>query len=77
MSVNSNTETSQELQMLSSVTINCQETKIVINPGSLLSELLSVSQMSQVSITVFSLVKIASVSKLSNFIENFQNCQKL
>ena len=32
-------ETSQELQMLSSVTINCQVTKIVINPGSQLSEL--------------------------------------
>ena len=27
-------KTSQELQMLSSVTINCQLTKIVINPGS-------------------------------------------
>ena len=27
-------ETSQELRMLSSVTINCQVTKIVINPGS-------------------------------------------
>ena len=29
--------TSQELRMLSSVTINCQVTKIVINPGSQLS----------------------------------------
>ena len=38
---------SQELRMLSSVTINCQVTKIVINPGSQLSVLLSVSQMSQ------------------------------
>ena len=36
-------ETSQELRMLSSVTINCQITKIVINPG----PQLSVSQMSQ------------------------------
>ena len=32
-------ETSQELRMLSSVTINCQVTKIVINPGSQLSVL--------------------------------------
>ena len=31
-------ETSQELRMLSSVTINCQVTKIVINSGSQLSE---------------------------------------
>ena len=39
-------QTSQELRMLSSVTINCQVTKIVMNPGSQLSVLLSVSQMS-------------------------------
>ena len=32
-------ETSQELRMLSSVTINCQVTKIVMNSGSQLSEL--------------------------------------
>ena len=32
-------KTSQELRMLSSVTINCQITKIVINSGSQLSEL--------------------------------------
>ena len=31
------TKTSQELRMLSSVTINCQVTQIVINPGSQLS----------------------------------------
>ena len=42
-------KTSQELRMLSSVTINGQITKIVMNYGSQLSELLSVSQMSQVS----------------------------
>ena len=42
-------KTSQELRMLSSVTINCQITKIVMISGSQLSELLSVSQMSQVS----------------------------
>ena len=41
-------KTSQELRMLSSVAINCQITKIVMNPGSQLSELKSVSQMSQV-----------------------------
>ena len=32
-------KTSQELRMLSSVTINCQETKIVMNSGSQLSVL--------------------------------------
>ena len=32
-------QTSQELRMLSSVTINCQVTKIVMNSGSQLSEL--------------------------------------
>ena len=32
-------KTSQELRMLSSVTINCQVTKIVMNLGSQLSEL--------------------------------------
>ena len=31
-------KTSQELQMLSSVTLNCQETKNVMNSGSQLSE---------------------------------------
>ena len=34
-----NDKTSQELRMLSSVTINCQVTKIVMNSGSQLSEL--------------------------------------
>ena len=32
-------KTSQELRMLSSVTINCEVTKIVMNSGSQLSEL--------------------------------------
>ena len=41
-------ETSQELRILSSVTIDCQITKMVMDSGSQLSELLSVSQMSQV-----------------------------
>ena len=35
----SQAKTSQELRMLSSVTINCQITKIVMNSGSQLSEL--------------------------------------
>ena len=42
-------ETSQELRMLSSVTIDCQITRIVMDSGSQLSELLSVSQRSQLS----------------------------
>ena len=42
-------KTSQELQILSSVTLNCQVTKIVMNSGSQLSEMQSVSQMSQVT----------------------------
>ena len=45
-------QTSQELEMLSSVNIYCQVTKIVINPGSQLSILKSVSQMSQVPMIV-------------------------
>ena len=40
-------ETSQELRMLSSVTLDCQVTKIVMNSGSQLSALYLVSQMSQ------------------------------
>ena len=39
-------KTSQELRMLSSVTINCQVTKIVMNSGSQLSELGGVLKMS-------------------------------
>ena len=54
-------KTSQELRMLSSFTINCQVTKIVMNSGSQWSELLSVSQMSQVSKIVFSIVKIRKI----------------
>ena len=38
----------QELRMLSSVTLKCQATKIVTASGSQLSELQSVSQLSQV-----------------------------
>ena len=51
-------KTSQELRMLFSVTINCQVTKIVLYPGSQLSELLSVSQMSQVPMIVHSLGRV-------------------
>ena len=47
-------ETSQELRMLSSVTLKCQVTKIVMNSGSQLS----VSQMSQVSMIVFVIVLV-------------------
>ena len=36
---NKDIKTSQELRMLSSVTINCQVTKIVMNSGSQLLEL--------------------------------------
>ena len=42
-------QTSQELRMLSSVTLNCQVTKILMDSGSQLSELLLVSQVSQVT----------------------------
>ena len=45
-------KTSQELRMLSSVTIDCHITKMVMDSGSQLSELLSVSQMSQVLVLV-------------------------
>ena len=41
-------KTSQELRMLSTVTLNCQVTKVVKNSGSQLLELQTVSQMSQV-----------------------------
>ena len=41
-------KTSQELQMLSSVTINRQVTKIVMNSGPQLSVLQSMSQILQV-----------------------------
>ena len=40
-------ETSQELRMLSSVTLNCQVKKIVMTSGSQLSEIQPVSQMSK------------------------------
>ena len=52
-------ETSQELRMLSSVTLNCQITKIVMNSCSQLSELQSVSQMSQIPRIVVKTVKIS------------------
>ena len=51
------------------VTINCQITKIVINSGSQLSELKSMSQRPQVSLSL-------SLSRLSK-IKNCQNCKKM
>ena len=47
--------------MLSTVTINCQVTIIVTNSGSQLSELLSVSHMSQVYKIVFPIVFLGEV----------------
>ena len=55
--------------MLSSVTINCQVTKIVMNSGSQLSELYSVSQMAQ----VFENVKMVKNCNCQNGKE-YQNC---
>ena len=46
-----NMETSQELRMLSSVTLNCQVTKNFMNSGSQLSEMQSMSQMTKVTRT--------------------------
>ena len=43
-------KTSQELQMLSSVTINCQLTKIVINPGvSIVSIVINVANVPMIA----------------------------
>ena len=42
-------ETSQELRMLSSVTINCQVTKIVIKPGSQLTIVSTVISVTNVT----------------------------
>ena len=72
------TKTLQELWMLSSVTLNCQATKIVMDSVCQLSELKSVSQMSQVSRIVFAIVKLVKIVKM---VEKFRNkihiCQKL
>ena len=62
-------KTSQELWMLSSVTLNCQVTKIVINPG--FQQIITADQMSQLSqvscllITLFKClyVKVLSVNE--------------
>ena len=64
-------KTSQELRMLSSVTINCQITKIVMKSGSQLSELYSVSQMSSLQVCPSNCQKLSQLSKLS------KNCPKL
>ena len=68
-------QTSQELQILSSVTIDCQVPKIVMNSGSQLSELQSVSQMSQVSRTVFS--KLSKIVFIVSVVKNYQKLPKI
>ena len=57
---------SHELRLLSSVTINCQVTKIVMN---------SVSQMSKVSRIVFLIVKMAKTFVW--IVKIVVNCQEL
>ena len=47
--------------MLPTVTFNCQITMIVMSSGSQQSELLSVSQMSQVSKIVFAIVFLGQI----------------
>ena len=54
-------QTLQELRMLSTVTLNFQVTKIVMNSGSQLSELELVSQLSQVSKIFFAIVFLGQV----------------
>ena len=61
-------QTLQELWMLSSVTLNCQVTKIVMHLGSQLSELWSVSQMSHVSRIVHYCQTVKSGKKCQNTI---------
>ena len=60
-------QTLQALQMLSSVTLNCHVTKIIMNSGSQLSVLLLVSQMSQHRKGFFGsqLSELLSVSQMS------------
>ena len=55
-------KTSQELRMLSSVTLDCQGTKIVMNSGSQLSELCLKSH------------KSLGLSELSEMVKVVQNC---
>ena len=59
---------SQELRMLSSDTLNCQATKIVMKSGSQLSELRLVSQMTQVSGIVNVIVFVIAVVFLFVFV---------
>ena len=56
-----NGQTSQELRMLSSVTLNCQATKIAMNACSQMSEFWLVSQMSQVSGIVYVIFFVLSL----------------
>ena len=64
-------ETSQELRMLSSVTLNCQATKIVMKSGSQLSELWLVSQMSQVSGIVYVIVFVIAFVFVFVFVRKY------
>ena len=62
-------QTSQELRMLSSITLNCQVTKIVMDLGSQLS----VSQMSQVSRIVIVIVQWSKLSKMVKIVKTVKN----
>ena len=68
MTRNSLPKTSQELRMLSSVTLNCQVTKIVMNKGSQLSELLSVSHMPNCQTDK----RITKLSKIVKIVTKYQ-----
>ena len=72
-------KTSQELRMLSSVTIkliiNCQVPKIVMNSVFQWSEMKSVSHMSQVSRTVFS--KLSKIVSIVSVVKNDQKLSKI
>ena len=54
--------------MLSSVTLNCQATMIVMNSNLQLSELLTMSQGSQVPSTVFALVVVIVIVFVTKFL---------
>ena len=61
-SLNKVMKTSQELRMLSSVTLNCRVTKIIMNSGSQLS--VSVSHLSPVSVIAIGIVLVAVIVSL-------------
>ena len=71
-------QTSQELRMLSSVTLKCQVTKIVMNSGSQLLELKSVYQMSQVlGLSLSKIVRNCQDTKISQNWQIGHNMSKL